>query len=53
MTDRARADRLVEEGRSALARQDNATLERVVVDLDALLAPEDRERPLGMSSHVR
>ena len=53
MTDKARADRLVEEGRAALDRQDHATLERVVVDLDALVAPEDRERPLGMSSHVR
>lgn len=53
MTDRARADRLISEGRSALERQDHAALERVVVDLDGLLAPEDREQPLGMSSHVR
>lgn len=48
-----RARQLVREGKAAIDRQDYGTLERVVLDLDVLLAPEDEDRPLGLRSHVR
>jgi molecular chaperone DnaK len=53
MVESARADQLVAEGKKALSSQDYATLERVVLDLDALLAPEEADRPLGLRSHIR
>ncbi len=48
-----KADRLLKEGKTALDRQDYATLERVVLDLDALLAPEDEGRAPGLRSHLK
>ncbi len=45
--------KLVKEGRVAISRQDYGKLEYVVLDLDALLAPEDNEHQLGLRSHVR
>jgi molecular chaperone DnaK len=53
MTPRQKAAQLVVEGTAAIDRQDYATLERVVVDLDALLPPEDEDRTPGLRSHVR
>jgi molecular chaperone DnaK len=53
MSPRRRALGLIEEGKSAIDRQDYHTLERVVVDLDVILAPEDTDRPPGLRSHVK
>lgn len=53
MLEPERARRLVEEGKQALDRRDYGALERIVLDLDALVAPDDEDRPLGLKSHVR
>ena len=53
MTNPKRANQLVDDGKSAIERQDYGALERIVLDLDALLKPEDEDRPLGLRSHVR
>lgn len=53
MTPRRKADQFIQEGKSALDRQDYGTLEKVVLDLDALLAPEDAGRTPGLRSHLK
>jgi molecular chaperone DnaK len=48
-----RARQLSADGKAALERQDYGALERIVLELDALLGPEDEDRPQGLRSHVR
>jgi hypothetical protein len=53
MLEPSRARQLAADGKAAIERQDYRALERIVLDLDALLAPEDEDRPQGLRSHVR
>lgn len=53
LSPRRRAAKLIKEGQEAIDRQSYATLERVVIDLDAMLAPEEQDRPLGLRSHLK